>query len=295
MAVEPRHVNAALRGPFADHLVAQVRPDQLHPVELTIADDWERTHSHVSAYESCPRRFFYTHILGIGTARRTTPFDRTHSCIYEFIDWLAKERVNASPTLEAAHDAFSKIWEERGQHDGPYAGDYRRLAGTVVDGLVKAGAGRRFREAAPLAINYRNGTVIVTPDEIAERENSVVVVRKIRTGKRGKGEFAKLEYSLYQRAARAHFGPAAVVEAVHPSDTGVEDVPSPAKTTKNDAKVEEILAAITSGRFPPDQELLQVPPLPSLLHLRGHAPRPARNPLQRFFLLPVPVLPAAGN
>lgn len=243
-------------------------------VELKIADDWERTHSHVSAYESCPRRFFYTHILGIGTARRTTPFDRTHSCIYEFIKWLAKERVGASPTLEAAHEAFGKIWEERGPLDGPYADDYRRLAGTLVDGLVKAGAGRRFREASPLAINYRNGTVIVTPDEIAEREDGVVVVRKVRTGKRGKGEFAKLEYTLFQKAAHTHFGPAAVVEAVHPSDTGVEDVPSPTKTTKNDAKVEEILAAITSGHFPPDQDPFRCPRCPHFFICAATPPGP---------------------
>jgi hypothetical protein len=233
-------------------------------IAITIADEWERTHRHVSAYESCPLRFFYTHVLGIGTARRTTPFERTHACIYEFIDWLAEERVNASPTLQAAQEAFDAIWKESAPHDSPYAADYRKLAGSIVEGLIKAGAGRHFREPSPLAINYRNGKVIVTPDEIAERDDGVIVVRKVRTGKRGKTEFGKLEYSIYQRAAEQHFGPRAVVEAVHPSDTGVEDVPLPKKTKSgnNDTKVEEILAGIASGHFPPDPDAFRCPRCP---------------------------------
>ena len=233
-------------------------------IEITIAEEWERTHRHVSSYESCPLRYFYTHVLGIGTARRTTPFERTHACIYEFIDWLAQERVTASPDLGAAQEAFDAIWKQRAPHDSPYVSDYHKLAGSIVEGLIKAGAGRRFREASPLAINYRNGKVIVTPDEIAERDDGVIVVRKVRTGKRGKTEFGKLEYSLYQRAATQHFGSRAVVEAVHPSDSGVEDVPMP-KTTKagnNDAKVEEILAGIAAGLFPPDPDSFRCPRCP---------------------------------
>lgn len=232
-------------------------------IELAIANDWERTHQHVSAYETCPRRFLYTHVLAIGTAKRTTPFERTHSCIYKFIDWLAEERINTLPTLPEAEEAFEKIWKADGPLDSAYVADYRKLASGLVEALIKAGAGRRFREAAPLAINYRNGTIVVTPDEIAEREDGVVVVRKIRTGKRGKGEFAKLEYSLYQRAATMHFGPAAIVEAVHPSDTGVEDViPEDGNSGKKDEKVEEVLAGILSGRFPPKEDSFRCPRCP---------------------------------
>lgn len=203
-------------------------------------------------------------MLGIGAARRTTPFERTHACIYEFIDWLAEQRVNTSPTLAAAQAAFDEIWVAHGPTESGYAADYRKLAGSLVEGLIKAGAGRRFREALPLAINYRNGAIMLKPDEVAERDDGVIVVRKVRTGKRGKGEFGKLEYALYQRAAEQHFGPTAVVEAVHPSDKGVEHVPAPKKTKSgnNDVKVEEILDSITSGDFPPDTNAFSCPRCP---------------------------------
>ncbi len=233
------------------------------PIVLTLPAEWLRTQDRIMSYEKCPRRFFYTHILGIGTARRTTPFDRTHSCIYEFIDWLADQRVEASPTREAAHAAFEALWQAKGPLDSAYKDDYRRLAAVVVDGLIEAGAGRRFREAEPLAINYRNGTIIVEPDEIAERDG-VIVVRKIRTGKRGEKEFDKLEWALLQKAATQHFGAGAVVEAVHPSDRGAEDVPALTrrKLESRETAAEKILAGIASGAFDPDTDPFRCPRCP---------------------------------
>ncbi len=282
-----RQANGTARNPsdylarIAGSLRSVASPARIHlpprpprRIEITIADEWERTHRHVSAYESCPLRFFYTHVLGIGTARRTTPFERTHACIYEFIDWLAEARVSASPDLKAAQEAFDAIWKTSAPHDSPYVADYRTLADTIIEGLIRAGAGRRFREASPLAINYRNGKVIVTPDEIAERHDGVIVVRKVRTGKRGKTEFGKLEYSLYQRAAAQNFGPRAVVEAVHPSDSGVEDVPAPKakKAGDNDTAVERILAGIAAGLFPPDPNAFSCPRCPHFF-ICASAPR----------------------
>ena len=95
-----------------------------------------------------PVAFVYTHVMGVGTARRTTPFERTHACIYEFIEWLAEARVSASPDLKAAQDAFDAIWKTSAPHDSPYVADYRTLADTIIEGLIRAGAGRRFREAS---------------------------------------------------------------------------------------------------------------------------------------------------
>ncbi|MER8674599.1 ATP-dependent helicase [Mesorhizobium sp. M0037] len=234
----------------------------IRAVELAAGDEWERSHRHISEYEKCPRRFFYTHMLEIGTARRSTPFERTHACVYKFIAWLAEQRVESTPTIQAASAAMETIWNEKGPLISPYAADYRKLADSLVVGLLEAGAGRRFREAAPLAINYRNGSVVVRPDEIAERDDGVIVIRKVRTGKRSKSEFAKLEYSMYQKAANAHFGAGAQVEAVHPSDTGVEVVPRPKKTDTAEAKVEEILKGMGAGHFPPDPDPFRCPRCP---------------------------------
>lgn len=231
-------------------------------VALTFPDDWECTHEHVTSYQKCPRRFFYTHVLGIGTARRITDFERTHACIYRFIDWLGETRVSGTPDHAAAVAAFEAIWADKGPLDSAYAADYHALAGRLVMALVDAGAGRRFREAAPLVINYANGTVVLTPDEVTERADGVIAIRKVRTGRRRKTEFTHLDYALYLRAAAQNFGPRAVVEAVHPSDAGVEIVPMPKSTKTTDAKVEQILANIAAGLFPFDADAFACPRCP---------------------------------
>lgn len=239
---------------------------QSRPTEIQVAfsESWSLTDRRIGSYERCPRRFFYTHILDIGTARRSTSFERTHSCIYELIDWLAKTRLAAIPTREETHAAFDGIWAQRGPTDPAYAADYRDLARKLVDGLVDAGASRIFREATPLTIDFANGRILIEPAEIAERGDGVVVIRRIRSGHRGKTEFEKLEYFLYHAAATKHFGGRAVVEAIHLTDNEVVDVPAlkPNQTKTGTRKTEEILSGIARGVYSPKPNAFTCPRCP---------------------------------
>jgi hypothetical protein len=137
------------------------------------------------------------------------------------------------------------------------------LAGTLLKGLIRAGAGRRFREAQPLAIDFNNGTVLVEPDEIAEREDGVVVIRRLRTGRKSQGEYDKLEYALYAHAAARHYGATAVVEAVHLSDDTREEVTITAKKMQTRVgAAEQILEGIAAGHFPPELDPFSCPRCP---------------------------------
>ncbi|HYD17687.1 MAG TPA: ATP-dependent helicase [Patescibacteria group bacterium] len=232
-------------------------------IDLALPPDWPINDNRISSYEKCPRRFFYTHILGIGTARRTTPFSKTHDCIYELIEWLSKEQIISPPSLEQAQTAFEEIWRRRGPVDHAFVDGYHQLAGQLVAGLIKAGAGRRFREAQPLAIDFSNGTVLVEPDEIAEREDGIIVIRRLRTGRMNETEHDKLEYTLYLRAAREHFGPSAVVESLHlTNDERTEVALTPAKLKNRAETTEKILKGIWGGNFQPDPDPFSCPRCP---------------------------------
>lgn len=233
-------------------------------IRVRMPDDWSLTDRRVIAYERCPRRFFYTHMLGIGTARRTTPFERTHSCIYELIGWLSQTRITAAPSREETHSAFDEIWARLGPTEPAYAADYLDLARSLVDGLVEAGAGRRFREAEPLAIDFTNGRILIEAAEIAERSDGVIVVRRIRSGHRGEKEFDKLEYFLYQQAATRHFGARAVVEAIHLTDNEAVDVPplKPTQVANRVKKTEILLNGINGGAFDPSPDSFTCPRCP---------------------------------
>jgi hypothetical protein len=233
------------------------------PITVSRATDWSLTDSRLTSYEKCPRRYFYTHVLGLGGARKRTAFTQTHDCLYELIRWLADARRRSEPTLAEAEAAFEAIWQERGPIEHAFRGDYRRLAARLVAALIRAGAGRRFRESEPLAIHLPNGRVLVEPNELAELADGSVVVRRVRTGQKRSDEYDRLEYTLYQLAAQARFGGAVVVQALHLTDETAEAVTiTTAKLGNRRTKSDEMLGRIAAGWFPPEVDAVTCPRCP---------------------------------
>jgi DNA helicase II / ATP-dependent DNA helicase PcrA len=240
-------------------------PDAPRPALVPIArpNGWHVTDTGLRSYEQCPRRFFYTHVLGLGGAQKSTAFTRTHECLYAFMQWLSAARLGGAVGEEVAMRAFERIWQADGPTDHAFAADYRRLADRLVRALVRLGAGQRFRQAEPLAIDFPTGRVLVQPNETTELPNGTVVLRRVRTGYKRRDEYDRLDYTLYHLAARARYGAAYVVEALHLTDERVEAVAvSPTKMKNRRAKSEDLLAGITAGRFPPDNDAVRCPRCP---------------------------------
>jgi DNA helicase II / ATP-dependent DNA helicase PcrA len=240
-------------------------PDAPRPVPITIIrpGDWHVTDSQLGLYERCPRRFFYTHILDLGGARKSTAFSRTHDCLYELIGWLADARRGGDHSLEAAEKEFENIWNMRGPVDHGFAADYRRLAAGLVAALVRAGAGRRFRDAEPLAIDFPSGRVVVEPNEIAELPDGAIVLRRVRTGHKRGDEYDRLDYALYHLAGQARFGTRYAVEALHLTDETVEIVTlSTQKLRNRQDKSEQMLSSLSAGWFPPEIDTVTCPRCP---------------------------------
>jgi DNA helicase II / ATP-dependent DNA helicase PcrA len=220
------------------------------------------TDRELTLYEKCPRRFFYTHLLGLGGAKKPTAFTRTHDCLYRLIEWIADARQDGEPTLAEAEAAFDQIWSEGGPERSS-AADYRRLASRLVAELLKAGAGRRFRASEPLAVDLPNGRVMVTPDEIAELPNGMIVLRRVRTGAKRSDEYDRLEYALYQLAGESHFGRQFALEALHLTDGISEAVPiTSTKLQNRKEKSDTMLKAIGSCEFPAQADVVSCPRCP---------------------------------
>jgi DNA helicase-2/ATP-dependent DNA helicase PcrA len=76
-------------------------------------------------------------------------------------------------------------------------------------------------------------------------------------------EYVRLDYPLYHLAARARYGTAYVVGALHLTDESAETVAvSTAKMNNRRTKSETMLAGITAGRFPPDIDAVRCPRCP---------------------------------
>ena len=236
---------------------------RLQPIAIIWPTDWAVTDSRLGSYEKCPRRFFYTHVLGLGGARKPTAFSRTHDCLYDLLRWLADARRTGEPDLDEAETAFEAIWQARGPTDHAFAVDYRRLASRLIAALLNAGAGHRFRNAQPLPIDFPNGRVLVEPNELAEMPDSTVVIRRVRTGYKRSDEYDRLEYTLYLLAAQSQFGGGAVVHALHLTDETHEPVViSGTKLANRKKKSDTMLAGIASGEFPPEVDAVTCPRCP---------------------------------
>lgn len=240
-------------------------PDAPRPQSIQVhwPKDWYPTDDDVRSYKSCARRFFYTHVLKLGTALKPTAFSRTHDCLHDLIRWLVRVRPTAELTLDAALGEFQRIWEVRGPREHAYAEDYLRLARRLVEALVRLGAGRRFREAKPLALDLANGRVLVKPSEVAELPGGVVVVRRLHTGRKRSDEYDHLEYTLYMLAGQAHFGPNCQFEAIHLTDEALDPIEiSGRKLATRRAIADEILAGLRAGRFPASPDAVRCPRCP---------------------------------
>ncbi len=274
-----RQPNGKARGPsaFLDWLPptlaeAVPQPAQLplpadaprpQPITITWAADWQLTDSRLGSYEKCPRRFFYTHVLRLGGARKTTAFSQTHDCLYHLLRWMGDQRKTDQPTIEEAEAAFANIWQEHGPTAHAFAQDYRRLASRLVGAFVASGAGQRFRDSEPLVIDFPNGQVIVEPSEISELPDGSVAVRRVRTGHKRSDEYDRLEYTLYQLAAQARFGVGVMVQALHLTDGTAEAVAITATKVKNrQENAIKMLAGIAAGRFDPEPDAVTCPRCP---------------------------------
>lgn len=232
-------------------------------IEVTHGNEWSVTDEGLRAYEKCPRRFFYTHVLELRGARKATAFSRTHSCLHRFIDWFRDARREGGPTLPEVEAAFEEIWEARGPTKHAFSDEYRRLASRLVAALVRAGAGRRPIEPRSLPFDLANGRVIVEPDEIAKLTDGTIALRRIRTGKKRVREYDRLEYALYQFAADAHFGDSAAVHALHLTDETAERVTITArKLAFRRSKADGMLGQIAAGSFPPKPDGVVCPRCP---------------------------------
>ena len=238
----------------ANAAVLPLTDDATHSMSIEVrqATEWSVTDSTLISYEKCPRRFFYTHVLGLCNARKATAYSQTQDCLYELIRWVAKRRREAEPTLAEAEAAFNTIWRTYGPFDHSYADEYHHLALQLVGTLIRASTGQRSREVEPLAVDFPNGRVFVEPNEIIDLPDKKVALYKVRPGYKRSNEYDRLEYTLYQLAGQEHFGTPTPIQALHLSDKVTDHVNiSPGKLKNRQRTIDGLLSEIAQGRFPP--------------------------------------------
>lgn len=270
-----RNGNARRESPFLVHVAGNCtsksfssRPivqagEAAGRVAVAHAAEWRLTDAMIAAYEKCPRRFFYTHVIGLGGGKKPTAFVRTHDSLHEFLKWLSTTRTSDKFDKPGALAEFDRMWRESGPTEHAYAADYRRLADRLVGYLLATGDGVRFRPPAALPIEFDDAKVWVEPAAVGELDGETLV-RQVKTGRKRKTEYERIEYILLHMAAKEGFGSGYRLDAVHLSDESVGVVAPP--TTKVEANrrktVNGMISSIFEGHFSPSPDAFTCPRCP---------------------------------
>ena len=246
-------------------------------IELVVEGPLRLGAPQIALYESCPRRFFYTHVLQVGGRRAATAFMHLHDAVRLVVgEVIAAESPMSDRELEDRTDA-ALAGEGLGDHG--YRAEFRDLALAMLRFFLASRAGSVAEAPVALSLNFGGEEIIVRPDEILVRPDGVRAVRRVRTGHMRSDESDDVGAAALMLAVRQAF-PGAVAELVHLSDRETHPLGlSERQLTGRKEKLGKFLADIRAGRFPSDISPRTCPNCPAFF-ICGPTPE---GPLQKIF------------
>jgi superfamily I DNA/RNA helicase len=246
-------------------------------IELAVEGPLRLGAPQIALYESCPRRFFYTHVLQVGGRRAATAFMHLHEAVRVVVEEvIAAENPMSDRELEDRTDA---ALADEGLGDHGYRADFRDLALAMLRFFLASRAGSVAEAPVALVLNFGGEEIIVRPDEILVRPDGVRAVRRIRTGHMRSDEGDDVGAAALILAVGQAF-PGAVAELVHLSDAETHPLNlSERQLNGRKDKLEKFLADIRAGCFPSDISPRTCPNCPAFF-ICGPTPI---GPLQKNF------------
>jgi superfamily I DNA/RNA helicase len=217
--------------------------DELIPVALSGIPRFSS--DAVSLYESCSRRFLYTHLLQVGGRRRMSSFMQMHEAIREVYRAVVAQGSTPAGDLD---DLLSKAFVTHGLHEHGYVDDYRVMAATMLQYFLESRAGAQIEAPTALRISLEDYEVEVSPDEILVR-NGVRTLRRVKTGHAPSEDVKDVGAAAFVLAARKAF-PDARVELVYLADAESKPLTLSPQVLKNrQGKLGDIFRGIRDGEF----------------------------------------------
>ena len=199
----------------------------------------------IALYDSCGRRFLYTHLLEVGGRRRMSAFMQMHEAIrsvYRAV--VAQGNSHDGNWKSLLDDAFVA----HGLHEHGYVEDYRAMATTMLGYFLESRAGALVEAPTALRIAFESEEIEVRPDEILVR-GGVRTIRRLKTGHARSGDNKDVGAAAFILAVQAAF-PDAQVELVYLADAEATPLALSAKELENrKGKLQEMFRGIREGKF----------------------------------------------
>ena len=236
-------------------------PPESADIPLTIEDKLRFDGTQIALYESCPRRFFYTHVLQVGGRRASTAFMQMHEAVRTvFRSVIESDKPIGDANLEQGVDGALAA---HGLAEHGYADSYRSIALAMVQYFLRSRAGHKPETPTALSLTFGEEVITVRPDDVLIRGDGRRTLRRIQTGHKRSREDDDVGAGAFVLAARQAF-PDAVVELVHLSDETTAAIDMTPKVLENrHRKVVEYLAGVRAGRFPAEPSARRCPSCPA--------------------------------
>ncbi|MBZ9973942.1 UvrD-helicase domain-containing protein [Mesorhizobium sp. BR-1-1-10] len=231
----------------------------------------------IALYESCPRRFFYTHVLHVGGRRTTTAFMHLHEAVRLVVKAvIASDLPMTEQELTDRTDA-ALAGEGLGEHG--YRAEFRDLALAMLRFFLSGRVGAIAEAPVAVSINLGGEEILVEPDEVLMRPDGIRAVRRVRTGHMRSAESKDVGAAALILAVNQAY-PGAVAELVHLSDGEASELSLSDRELKGRTdKLSKFLGDIRAGRFPAEISSRTCPNCPAFF-ICGPTPD---GPLQKKF------------
>lgn len=199
----------------------------------------------VALYDSCARRFLYTHLLEVGGRRRMSAFMLMHEAVRGVYRTLVAQGSVPTGDLD---DLLSEAFIAHGLHEHGYVDDYKSIAASMLRYFLDSRAGAAVEAHTALSISFGDHVVEVRPDEVLVRDG-VRTIRRVRTGHAPSKDDADVGAAAFLLAARAAF-PGASVELVYLADAVSRPLTiTPTVLANRQETLSYIFRSIQTGQF----------------------------------------------
>lgn len=208
-------------------------------------------------YESCPRRFLYTHLLQVGGRRQATAFMKMHEAVRS----VCQAVIDSGQT----HD-----WESRlaaalvaqELHEHGYASEYRAIATAMLQFFLASRDGAIAEPTQALSLTFDDEQILVRPDGILVK-NGVRTLRTVRTGHAPNKEPKDVGTAAVLLATQRAF-PGAIVELVYLADRQIKPLDlTPKQLAGSHSKLGGMLTDIRAGHFAAERSEYTCPGCPA--------------------------------
>ena len=231
----------------------------------------------IALYESCPRRFFYTHVLQVGGRRTATAFMHLHEAVRSVVKAVIASDVPF--TEQALQDCTDAALADKGLADHGYRTEFRDLALALLRFFLSNRAGAIAEVPVAVSLILGGEEILVQPDEVLVRPDGVRAVRRVRTGHMRSTESKDVGAAALILAVKQAF-PGAVAELIHLSDGVASALALSDRELKGRKdKLAKFLGDIRAGQFPAEISSRTCPNCPAFF-ICGPTPD---GPLQKKF------------